>query len=398
MLFRSVFHIRRSGFESVDITFYINVGSAYETKENNGISHLLEHQLFARRKEKEFYPFGLDVEAYTSKDVTRYEATISKKYIENITPILSEIVFNPKFDRQTLKTNKEIVVQEIKEELDDPYCLLNQKIDKYLFPGNSISLPTGGKKENIEQMEIDDLEKWYNNFYRPENMVLTIVGDISFNQINDLVKKYFNFSKKQGKAKTNPIQRKEELPLKAQREKRSKVEVSEQFNMSYTALVYPAPSIRYPSFINNLFLWHILNQKFRPIVESSELLYDVEFSYFYNLFHGEYQFTFTSENERVNKIKSMILKFLREVEIDQKTFKKEREYYINKLLCQKDSLGELSSLTSYLLFDPKRKIIKIEDEIKQVEKVSLSKIQKMKNDIFKNNNLYSYALKNKGEN
>ena len=103
-----------------DITLLIrlNLGSRDETKENSGISHLLEHMLFQGTKKypsqkeltKELYKYGGNFNAYTSKDHTVFYINIHKDYIEKALEILSDIYFNSLIkDENLTKEKKEIL-------------------------------------------------------------------------------------------------------------------------------------------------------------------------------------------------------------------------------------------------------------------------------------------------
>ncbi|MFO7807047.1 MAG: hypothetical protein R6V40_01330, partial [Candidatus Moraniibacteriota bacterium] len=160
----------------------------------------------------------------------------------------------------------------------------------------------------------------------------------------------------------------------------------------YLALVYPASKTLGSDFAKYSFLWNLINQKIRPAVESSDLFYDMEFLYLYDLFRGEYQATFSSEKTSIHKIKKMMTKELESVKFSPSFFQKTKDHFLSALTMKKDSLDDLSSLAVYLL-NPSNQLIRLEDEIKSVEETSLVEIERMKADIFKKSNRYSYVLK-----
>ncbi len=381
----TVFVIKRPGFESVDLTLYVKVGSAYEDKENNGISHLLEHLLFYNRKKPELYPFGMEVGAYTKKDLTYYEAVISKKYIQEVLGSFQKIVFEPSFDSKVLEITKGITKEEIGETKDNPYEILNNRIDAHLYPETSIALPILGTKDNIDNFDLNDLKKWYQEFYTPENMIFTVVGDVAIEEIKAWVEKHFNLDR----VKTDP---KTDIKIKRQKENKELNIENEKFDRNYLALVYPLDKPFNLDFIIYAFLSHMINQRLRPIIESSDLFYDMDFSYFYDLFRSEYQATVSSDPENFNKIKSLMIDEIEDLDLSEDFFKKTKDYFINNLILKKDSLDQLSAITIYLLSSGNG-IVNPEDEIKQVENITLSQIKEMKETLFNQDNRYFYSLK-----
>ncbi|MFO7807256.1 MAG: pitrilysin family protein, partial [Candidatus Moraniibacteriota bacterium] len=280
--------IKRPGFESVESTFYIKTGSAYENKNNNGISHLLEHLLFYNRKKPELYPFGSEINAFTRKDFTYYEAVASKKHLPDIFYAFQKVIFEPEFTPSILKTIKKIAKEEIEDGKDNPFEVLNNEIDPHLYPETPLSLPVLGNKKNIDRITLKDLNAWHQIFYQPENMILAVAGDLSVSEVKKWADYYFKFNSEKQKEETSAIN------STPQTKDKNLTIKSKNFQRGYLALVYPASKTLGSDFAKYSFLWNLINQKIRPAVESSDLFYDMEFLYLYDLFRGEYQATFSS--------------------------------------------------------------------------------------------------------
>jgi len=91
----SVVFVRNPNLSGVSVTVFVHVGSSWENKKNNGISHLLEHLIFQNssgEKTKKFFPLNLEFNAWTRKDLTVYEISHHKDNLKKIIEILFSCV------------------------------------------------------------------------------------------------------------------------------------------------------------------------------------------------------------------------------------------------------------------------------------------------------------------
>src|SRR5262249_55960359 len=115
------------GLESTAVGVWVDVGARHETREENGISHLLEHMAFkgterrtARAIAEEIESVGGHLNAYTSREQTCYYARVLKDDIELGVDILADILQHPTFEAEELAKEREVVVQEIGQSEDTP--------------------------------------------------------------------------------------------------------------------------------------------------------------------------------------------------------------------------------------------------------------------------------------
>jgi len=158
----TLFVIKTKKLSSLDITLYIKTGSFYEDKNNNGISHLLEHLLFLKTKQSKLNLTALDISPYTKKDFTYFEITTHKNLIKDGLSSLFSVVASPDFTKKNLEIVKKITKEELVEFYEDPYDVLNQEVDSYLYKNNSLGLSIGGSGKSIDNISTSDLKNWYN--------------------------------------------------------------------------------------------------------------------------------------------------------------------------------------------------------------------------------------------
>ena len=134
---RIVSESRRS-VETVAIGVWVDVGARFETLEQNGLTHCLEHMLFKGTKSRSARDIAFEIEAvgghmnaYTSRDNTTYYACVLKDDMELAVDLLSDLVLNSICDAEELEREKEVILQEIGQTLDTP--------DDIVFDHSSVS-------------------------------------------------------------------------------------------------------------------------------------------------------------------------------------------------------------------------------------------------------------------
>ncbi len=186
--------------------FYIktkfNVGSNNETEDIKGISHFIEHNLFAGSKDlkpKEFDKkaqiLGAESNAATSRTRTEYFMSgylLDDDSLENYIKLNANLTQFPTFNNEYVTNEKGVVKSEIDSSLDDELETIMGKCLKNLY---NIKYKNGdilGSKENIDSFTREQLFDYYNTYYTPDNTTTIIVGDVDTDETMKLVSKYFN--------------------------------------------------------------------------------------------------------------------------------------------------------------------------------------------------------------
>lgn len=180
------------------IKLCVKVGSSYENEKEAGITHLIEHMIFKGTETKKpedivgvIEASGGYMNAFTSYDYTCYYIAGPSTIVEKSLDILSDVVFHPFFDPVELKKEKEVVIEEMKMRLDNPFVVLFENIMKASYQKYPYKRPIIGYEKTVKSFKREDLLKFVNQFYVPENMILTVVGNISEKKLFSLINKYF---------------------------------------------------------------------------------------------------------------------------------------------------------------------------------------------------------------
>lgn len=170
-------------FRTVAAGVWIQVGSANETTKTNGLAHMLEHMIFqgtTTRSAKEIGAvtarIGDDLNAYTSEEYTAYYGMTITKDLPILLELLSDMLFHPKFGTEELKKEKKVILEEIDMYEDSPEDLVHELLQKKIFQDHPLGFCISGTKERVRQFRREDLISFWNTYYVPERMVISIAG------------------------------------------------------------------------------------------------------------------------------------------------------------------------------------------------------------------------------
>ncbi len=169
------------------VVAHVRVGYFNEPDEWNGISHVVEHMLFKGTRKRpgkeqiasDVRALGGSINAGTYYEDTTYYITVPSRHTESAVEILSDMVRNSLIDPDELAKELEVIIQESKQKRDNPRAMLFETMYARAFDHHRIRRWRIGEDETLRAFRHDDLAKFIAQTYVPENMVLSIVGDIA---------------------------------------------------------------------------------------------------------------------------------------------------------------------------------------------------------------------------
>ncbi len=198
-----VFHVDRSD-PVVAVALTAHVGSAREKEGRTGFAHLFEHLLFL--ESENLGKGGLDkmsariggsgANGSTSRDRTNYYQTVPKDALEKMIWAEADKLgfFINTVTEQVLAKEKQVVKNEKRQSIDNrPYGHVGYIIDKNLYPeSHPYSWQVIGSLEDLQNATLQDVKDFFNRWYVPNNVTLTIAGDFDTTQAKEWVHKYFD--------------------------------------------------------------------------------------------------------------------------------------------------------------------------------------------------------------
>lgn len=186
------------GLMSVTMGILVGAGGAYETDREDGISHYIEHMHFkgtatrtARQISDAFDNIGAQVNAFTGKDITCYYSKATQTHAEEAFALLSDIFLNSTFPDEEAVREKEVIVQEICMNEDSPDDLCMDDLGKAIYGKEGYGRNILGPAENVRGFTKEDVAAYKSQFYRPENIVISFAGAVSFDKAKELTERYF---------------------------------------------------------------------------------------------------------------------------------------------------------------------------------------------------------------
>jgi zinc protease len=193
---------KNSNVPLVSVNIWYKAGTANETTGKSGLAHLFEHMMFqgSQNVPKEMHfkyiqEAGGTLNGSTSFDRTNYYEKLPSNFLELALWLESDRMgfFLPAVTQEKLDNQKDVVKNERLERYDNqPYGLAWELIVKNLYPENHpYSKPTIGFLKDIESYNLEDVIKFFQTYYSPNNASLVIAGDFDADNILELVNKYF---------------------------------------------------------------------------------------------------------------------------------------------------------------------------------------------------------------
>lgn len=190
---------RKTEIPNVIINSSFHVGSKDEDPDKTGISHLLEHLMFSGSEnipggqfDEILHANGGESNAFTTQDYTSYYLTIPSSKIELGMWLDSDRYAMFPVTEEGLEVQKKVVIEEKLQTHDNsPFGSLESESAKRLFKKSGYRWEIIGDEKHVAGFILKDIENYYNKFYNPANMVLTVVGDIDYDETYKLVEKYY---------------------------------------------------------------------------------------------------------------------------------------------------------------------------------------------------------------
>ncbi|NVN95290.1 MAG: insulinase family protein [Bacteroidetes bacterium] len=187
--------------ESTPITavnILYNVGARDEHPDKTGFAHLFEHLMFGGSKnipvfDEPLERVGGENNAFTNNDITNYYLTIPQQNLETAFWLESDRMNELAFSEKSLEVQRNVVVEEFKQRyLNQPYGDVWLLLRPLAYKKHPYQWSTIGKEiSHIENAVMEDVKSFFYRFYRPNNAIMVIAGNVEVEQIKEMSKKWF---------------------------------------------------------------------------------------------------------------------------------------------------------------------------------------------------------------
>ncbi len=176
--------------------FAVDAGTRDEADNEQGMAHFVEHLLFKGTKKRHAWHIlnrmehvGGDLNAYTNKEETIVYSAFLAEHFPRAVELLSDIVFHSTFPQHEIDKEVEVIIDEIQSYEDSPSELIFDDFEELLFPNHPLGRNILGKPDLLHQFKSEDALRFTSRYYRPENMIFFVQGNVDFKRVVRLVEK-----------------------------------------------------------------------------------------------------------------------------------------------------------------------------------------------------------------
>ncbi len=174
--------IKSRDTKSASVGIFVPVGSAFESDRERGLAHFIEHMLFKGTKNRTYKDIAADIDklggsinAFTSTEYTVFYIRVLSDFLKEGYDVLSDIIKNSLIDENELEKEKSVIIEEINMTYDNPDEAVYEFFMEKAVDG-TYGKSTLGTKEHIKSYKREDLLNFMGKYYRPKNMVVSVVG------------------------------------------------------------------------------------------------------------------------------------------------------------------------------------------------------------------------------
>lgn len=261
------------------INLGVKVGAIYESLEEKGISHFIEHMLFKgtnkRNNEElndELESLGGEYNAYTDYNSTVYTISCLSEELENACILLGDMITSSNFPEEEIERERGVILAEMRTSKDDIEDLSFKRVNEVAFNSSPLRYDVTGLEEVVKGLKRDDIKRFYNKYYTPKNSLITMVSSMEHEDAKELISR--EFSNWQGAEEVeHPVICEDNIPLK---------KVSYKNDMEQSTIVYLYTFYHLDK--NDELALRILNHRlgessnsllFREVREKKGLAYDI---------------------------------------------------------------------------------------------------------------------------
>ena len=176
--------------------FAIDAGTRDESENEQGMAHFVEHLIFKGTQKRHAWHIinrmenvGVDINAYNNKEETVVYSAFLAEHFPRAVELLADIVFHSTFPQAEIDKEVEVIIDEIQSYEDSPCELIFDDFEELIFPNHPLGRNILGKPDLLHQFKTEDALRFTHRYYRPENVIFFVQGNVDFKRVIRLVEK-----------------------------------------------------------------------------------------------------------------------------------------------------------------------------------------------------------------
>ena len=183
---------------SVTLGFMVGGGSRYESDEEAGAFHFIEHLCFKgtpgrptpREISETIEGVGGVMNASTDREITTYWCKVARPHFDIALDLLVDMVCNPLFDANELEKERSVILEELAMSNDHPDARAGLLIDETMWPNQALGRDVGGSHESVSRLNRDAMMRFVTHQYVPSNAVVSVAGNVTHEEVVESFHRY----------------------------------------------------------------------------------------------------------------------------------------------------------------------------------------------------------------
>lgn len=345
--------LERHSLPIVNVNMVIKAGSIYESDEKAGLSSLMSSLLDEGTKTRtstqisqEIDFVGGSLSAFGGDDSSGASLRILKKDLPLGLELLSDIVINPTFPEAEIERKKAEMIGGLLSEKDDPGTVAGKAFNEMIFGAHPYHRATNGTEESIPGITRDDIVAYYERFYRANNTIMSIVGDITEQEAIEAVSRYFG--KWEKKEISPPL-----IPNAPLLEKRVVKLIDKDLTQANIIIGHIGIERKNPDYYNLVVMNYILggggfsSRLMKDVRDNQGLVYGIHSNFDASLYPGSFAVSLQTKNETANRAIEAVLKEIkriREEPVSDQEIDEAKSYLIGSFPLRIDTNAKIAGI------------------------------------------------------
>lgn len=373
---------------STSIGIWVGTGSRNENKNNNGISHFIEHMLFKgteKRSAKEIAEtidgIGGQLNAFTGKECTCYYAKTLDTHIDIAVEVLADMFFNSRFAKKDMDVEKCVITEEINMYEDSPEELVHDLLSETVWDGNPLGYPILGTHKCLSEISRGMIKEYIYKNYTPLNSVIAVAGNYDDDKLVEILSKYFSgWRSDAGAAADYPTVEFNGRKIKVKKKDTEQVHIC----MGFKGIPHGDDDLYSLLAVNNIFGGGMSSRLFQNIREEKGLVYSI-YSYPSSYKNAGLFAVYAGMNpEHLEKVVSLVLEEIKKLVkqgLSKEELAKSKEQLkgnyilgLESTSSRMNSIGKSELLLGYINTP--------EEIIRKIDAITQERVEKVINDVF----------------
>lgn len=374
------------GFKSVSLGAFLLKGTRDEPENLGGITHFIEHMIFKGTENRSPYEISREVEdrggmldAFTAKEMMAVYSKILGEDLEIAVNVIGDLFSHPLFKKDDIEKERNVVLEEYKEFLDDPDENLHSMVYESLFPEHPLSKEILGTEESIKKFKRENVLDYWSSIFSPENLVIIAAGDVEHERFVEYIQGHFKLKK------TNKFKERELIPFRKPLLRKKIYPHLRQVQCMVAFRTFGfADERRYHLMISNSVIGGNMSSRlFQKLREQEGLVYTISSFVDFHSDTGIIGISFTVDSKNLRKTFEILLKELKDIKIKglrKDEVERAKSFSLGNLAISLENtstrLLRLANLEIYLA-----KYIDIDTVMQKVKDLSVKEVNDTLNEI-----------------